>query len=344
MALLVIIAAGCASKGDPDPTIETPSPIMSGPAGTLSPIDAWVLYRDDQGNLDARDLQNGDLFKQTVDFNEQVIVQAKCGADGKQIAYLIQNFKESFRRLQIAGENARTDFIQVPATVQGFAWSPAGTRIAVGEWDQQGKKATISIIDVASGGITDLATADKLVAGLDWSPDGSQLVYYLQDLAAGTATVQIRNVNGGDPTTPITRTDLQWLDPMWMPDGKSLIVVGLSTTESHLFRVDLANGEVRQLTTDATIYRRLPQLSPDSSVIAFTGSIIAPQVSAVAMALHQFGIFTVKPDGTDERPVTVDPRTNPGANVDTYLNAYLLGWCPRGSWLDDLWKQEEASR
>jgi hypothetical protein len=60
--------------------------------------------------------------------------------------------------------------------------------------------------------------------------------------------------------------------------------------------------------------------------------------------LHQFGIFTVKPDGTDEAPVTADPRTNPGAAVDPYLNAYMLGWCALGPWLDDLWVLEEASQ
>jgi Tol biopolymer transport system component len=107
--------------------------------------------------------------------------------------------------------------------------------------------------------------------------------------------------------------------------------------------MDATTGETEQLTTDQTIYRRGPQFSPNGRIIAFTGSIIAPQVSAVAAALHQFGIFTVNPDGTDENPVTVDPRTNPGA-VDNNLNAYLLGWCARGPWLDDLWKLEEASQ
>ncbi|MEK7248668.1 MAG: hypothetical protein AAB092_09385, partial [Chloroflexota bacterium] len=108
--------------------------------------------------------------------------------------------------------------------------------------------------------------------------------------------------------------------------------------------VNLGSGDVTQLTQDESIYRREPQFSPDGDLIAFTGSIIAPGVSAVAVMLHQFGIFTVKPDGTNEAPVTADPRTNPGAVVDPYLNAYLLGWCAPGPWLDDLWVLEEASQ
>lgn len=343
---LAAITAACARKNDETGTATPTTAPATSSAGvpTLPPIDASILYRDDQGNIVARDLKTGDLHKQTVDFNEEVIMQADCTPDGTQIGYLIQNFSETFRRLQIRGENAPADYIQVPASVQGFTWSPDATQIAAGEWDQTAKKATVSLIDVATGQISEIATADKLVAGLAWSPDGASLAYYKQDLATGTATVEVLAISGGDPREPIDNDDLQWLDPVWTPDGESLIVTGLSPTAAQLYRVNVESGELTQLTQDESIYRRGPQFSPDGSLIAFTGSIIVPGVSTVAVMLHQFGIFTVKPDGNDEAPVTADPRTNPGAAVDPYLNAYLLGWCAPGPWLDDLWVLEEASQ
>lgn len=347
-AALMAVTAACASKHDETgaatPTT-APATSSASPGGpTLPPIDASILYRDDEGNIVARDLKTGDLYKQTVDFNEEVIVQADCTPDGTQIGYLIQNFSETFRRLQIRGENAPSDYIQVPASVQGFTWSPDAKQIAIAEWDQTAKKATVSLIDVAIGQISEIATAGKLVAGLAWSPDGNSLAYYKQDLSTGTATVEVLDISGGDPREPIGNDDLQWLDPVWTPDGESLIVTGLSPTAAQLYRVDIDSGDMTQLTRDETIYRRGPQFSPDGSLIAFTGSIIVPGVSAVAVMLHQFGIFTVKPDGTDESPVTIDPRANPGAAVDPYLNAYLLGWCAPGPWLDGLWVLEEASQ
>jgi dipeptidyl aminopeptidase/acylaminoacyl peptidase len=347
VVMLLAVTVACASKSDEGGTVApmtAPATSAGSPGPTLPPIDASILYRDDEGNLVARDLKTGDLHKQTVDFNEEVIVQADCTPDGSQIGYLKQNFSETFRRLQINGEIAPSDYIQVPASVQGFTWSPDAKQIAIAEWDQTVKKATVSLIDVVTGQISEIATADKLVAGLAWSPDGSRLTYYKQDLATGTATVEVLAISGGDPREPIDNDDLQWLDPVWTPDGESLIVTGLSPTAAQLYRVDVDSGDMTQITQDESIYRRGPQFSPDGSLIAFTGSIIAPGVSAVAVMLHQFGIFTVKPDGTDEAPVTADPRTNPGAAVDPYLNAYMLGWCAPGPWLDDLWVLEEASQ
>jgi len=343
--LALLAAAACASSDDNTGATITPTGTGSSTVlPTIPPIEAWILYRDNQGNLAARDLQSGDLYKQTVDFNEQVIIQAKCNQVGDQIGYLIQNFSETFRRIAINGDNAPADFIQVSASVQGFAWSPDGSQIAIGEWDQTTKVATISVVDVATGEISELATADRLVAGLDWSPDGSTLAYYLQNLADGTAVIELRDVSNGEARQPIENMDFQWIDPAWTPDGESLVLAGLSPTASQLHIADASTGEITQLTQDPTIYRRGPQFAPDGSLIAFTGSIIAPQVSAVASSLHQFGIFMLNADGTGEFPITVDPRTNPGAGIDTYLDAFLLGWCSDGAWLDDLWALEKATQ
>jgi Tol biopolymer transport system component len=303
-----------------------------------------VLYRDDTGNIVARNLKTGDSYKQTVDFNQEVIVEAACSTDGSQIGYLIQNFSESFRRISIHGSGAPPDFVQVPASVQGFAWSPDHTKLAVAKWDQTSHVSSISIVDVGSQQSTDITSGDKLVSGLTWSPDGSRLAYYQQDLASGTSTVELLDVSGGQPRQLIQNTDLQWLDPQWSPNGNGLIAIGLNATSGQMFRVDPDTGDTTQITQDTTIYRRGPQFSPDGSLIAFTGSIIPPSVSAMALLLHQFGIFVVNPDGSDERSVTVDPRTNPGANVDPFLNAYLLGWCAPGPWLDDLWVHQEATQ
>jgi hypothetical protein len=58
--------------------------------------------------------------------------------------------------------------------------------------------------------------------------------------------------------------------------------------------------------------------------------------------MHSFGIFLINPDGTGERALTADPRLNPGALVDPYLDAFLLGWCKPGPWLDELWVEETS--
>jgi len=51
-------------------------------------------------------------------------------------------------------------------------------------------------------------------------------------------------------------------------------------------------------------------------------------------------VFLLDPDGSNERPLTIDPRLNPGAGVDPYLDAMLMGWRRRGPWLDSGWSKD----
>jgi Tol biopolymer transport system component len=82
--------------------------------------------------------------------------------------------------------------------------------------------------------------------------------------------------NGGTPRQ-ITSGAYNHGAPHWMPDGKSLVFSGLRTAdaeyqwrESDIYRIDIASGNVTQLTT-----RRgpdgQPTPSPDGKWIAYTG-------------------------------------------------------------------------
>lgn len=345
--LLIAVTAACASKHETAGSV-TPTPTAPAASGSVGPaippIDAFVLYRDDTGEPVARELATGQVYKHPVDFNEEVITSAACARDGSRIAYLVQNFSEQFRRLDIRGQGAPASYIQVPATVQGFAWFPDGTKIALAQWDQQAATASISILDLASGEMNQVWSGDVLAGGPAVSPDGQQIAFYLQDVAGGSSRIELLNTSGGEAMDLVAQGGVQWLDPAWAPDGKHIVATGLTPAASQMYLIDVASGDATQITQDVSIYRRGPRFSPDGTLIAYTGSIIPPSVSAVATLLHQFGIFVVNPDGSDERPLTVDPRTNPGANVDPYLNAYLIGWCKPGPWLDDQWVQQGATQ
>jgi Tol biopolymer transport system component len=130
--------------------------------------------------------------------------------------------------------------------------------------------------------------------------------------------------------------DFQWYDPDWAPDGDNILVAGGSDDGFQLYKIAVDTG-VHTAVTDSDIFKRGAQYSPDGGTIAYTGSIAVPGVSLDWAALHQFGIFLTDGDGFNERPFTADPRLNPGAQVDPYLDAYFVGWCNRGPWLDDLW-------
>lgn len=347
LAVWLTAASACASSDDgagdatPSPTSD-PSAAPSGTDGgtsTTVPSDgAMILYRDSRGDIIARDIATSDAFRQTIDYTEEVVVTAACSPDSRRIAYLKQEFDQRNRTLIVAGEGAPAEPFELSSFVQDIAWSPDGTKIAFSEWDGIGQIATISYLDLATGEITELTGGDDYAAGLTWSPDGSRLAYFLQDIGGQGSAIYAVPFDGGDPErlTPAD-SDLDWLDPTWTPDGSALIAAGSEEAGTQLFRIDPDSHEAAPLTTSTDIFKRGPRVSPDGKLIAYTGSVVVPGVARIAVALHTFGIFLLNSDGTNEHALTADPRLNPGAQVDPYLDAFLIGWCLPGPWLNDTW-------
>ena len=341
----VLAAGGCASKADA-PT-ETPTPATSAtPAGSTAstaPQDAYILYRDDTGTLSARDFTTAKTYHHPSDATKEVIVQTRCTNDGSRIAYLKQIFDEEHsttRQVIIRGSSAPPEPLTVSALVQWIAWSPDGKKLGMVEWNGQSKQGKLNIYDVDAGQQTTVLDGNQYIGNIGWSPQSDRLAFYLQSEDFRRADIYTLKSDGSERKrlTP-GDGDLIWLDPAWSGDGKTIVAAGAAADTVQLYRIDADTGTVAPLTSSNDIYKRNPYFSPDGSLIAFTGSVVLPAVSVGRDHLHQFAIFTITPDGGDERALTADPRgTTPGPN-DPFLNAYMLGWCAPGPWLDDLWEE-----
>lgn len=341
----VLVAWACASKVDA-PT-GAPTPGRTQPAGSSSPtapVDAYIVYRDDTGTLAVRDFATARTYRHPVDATNEVIVLSRCTPDGSRIAYLKQIFDSEHsttRDVIIRGSNAPADSLQVPALVQWLAWSPDGNKLAMVEWNGQAKHGTLYIYDIATRQKTTIIEGDQYIGNIGWSPVDDRLTFYLQSNDFRQADIYTVKTDGSDKKR-LTPGDgaLIWLDPAWSPDGK-WIVAAAGRETVQLYRIEADTGAVTQLTSSDDIYKRNPFFSPDGSLIAYTGSVVLPALSVNLRALHQFAIFTMNPDGANERALTADPRgTTPGPN-DPFLNAYMLGWCAPGPWLDDLWTEAQ---
>ncbi|HUF52641.1 MAG TPA: hypothetical protein VMR52_02555 [Dehalococcoidia bacterium] len=332
---LVALAAGmmaiaCAS-GDDDDATGTPAPTSSPDA-----VEAMILYRDAVGFIVAQDLESGDAIGHPVDFNSEVVVWAACSPDGGRIAFLRQYFDRRTRTLEIRDASGAQEF-ELPATTQGFDWSPDGTRIAFTEFDGFANTHKVTVMDLASGETTELSSGEAIAGSPAWSPDGSVIAYDIADILSTRADIFLLDPEGGEPEQVPIEGEGQWRDPAWAPDG-GLLVAGLVDGRQQLYRVPAGGGEPAILTDSPDIFKGSPRYAPDGSLIAYTGSIILEQLSAAIMKLHSFGIFLVNANGSSERALTVDPRLNPGSGVDPYLDAYLLGWCLPGAWQDETWE------
>jgi Tol biopolymer transport system component len=346
-ALAITVAiASCASKHD-EPGTATPTAVPGSATSTTQPSSspaatgAYIMFKDDTGALVARDFASGKSSRQTVDTTTEVIVQTRCVPDGSRIAYLKQVFADAtHRQIVIRGSDAPAQPLTVPAQVQWIAWSPDGNKMAVVEWNGQQKQATVAILQVNTGQMKTIMQTGEYVGDVSWSSVGDRLTFYLEDTSSTSSEIYVMDATGANQVQLTHGNgDVTWLDPAWSPDGTSILAAGEQSNSIQLYRIDPSTGATTQVTQSNDIYKRSPYYSPDGSIVAYTGSIVLPGVAVSAAALHQFAIFTMNPDGSNERALTADPRgTTPGPN-DPFLNAYMLGWCATGAWLDDLWTQ-----
>ncbi len=338
---IVLLVISCASKTDNNkPGTATPTAVPG--SSTPAPRDAYLMYHDDHNDIIVRDLASGATYTHVpVDITSEVIVQTRCSDDGTRIAYLDQVFADAaHRRIIIRGANAPADPVTVPAQTQWIAWSPDGTRLAVVLWDSKDKKATLGILDVNSGDLSTIMEGDQYIGNIAWSPAGDRIAFYLENTANTSSDIYTIDATGQNLVQLTHGNDeVTWLDPSWSPDGSTILSAGVESNTIQLYNIDPNSGDSRPLTSTTDIYKRNPYYSPDGSIIAYTGSVVLQGVAVSADALHQFAIFTINPDGSDDKALTADPRgTTPGPN-DPYLNAYMLGWCAAGPWLDDLWTE-----
>lgn len=325
------VPAGRQGQGDSE---QSPS------AGELP--EALMLYREAAGDIIAFDLRTGESFRHRIDFNTEIVITAECAADGSRIAYLRQLFAEVDRQVVIAGDSAPEEPLRISPRVTGIAWSPDGKRLAVAEFHVD-TGYTMSLLDPETGRMERIIGGIGFTGAPRWSPDDTRLAYHGQ-FGVNTQVFVYEIGSAAERPTMITEGAQDSFDPDWSPNGRTLL---FSRQDENgvfqLYEIDLTSEDAEpvQLTT-SDIFKRLPRYSPDGGFIGYTGSIVTPLVSRYASKLHQFGIFLLRSDGSDERPVTADPRQNPGAGVDPFLDSFLLGWCPRGPWLDDTWERESG--
>ncbi len=337
-ASVCLLAAFAACSGDDE---DTPS---GGP--TPAPPDAFILYRNASASIIARNLATEALFENPADLDTGAVVVAACAPDGTRLALVNQRFDTVNRELLITGRDAPAAPFTLPPAVQGIEWSPDASRIAYTEFDGLANEYTLTVLDVATGETTPLTSGEGVPGSPSWSADGATIAYSVQDVRATVSSVHL--VDATESSAPV-RLDagegLLYYDPEWSPDGATLLVAGQGESETQLYQVDPASGDAEKLTA-SSIYKRRPRYAPDGSLIAYTGSIIPATVSRAITVLHQSGIFLLEVDGENERALTADPRLNPGAGIDPDIDAFLMGWCLPGPWLDDRWLEvkETATR
>ena len=198
----------------------------------------------------------------------QFISDPHLSPDGKEVAYVVTTINQKKNRRESAVWSLTIENPEAPRrlSAEGFSssmprWSPDGKTLAMvsarslDASTADKPKTQIYLLPVRSGGeAVPLTNLKNGVEGYQWSPDGTKIVVVSasapnDDIAAGDRKSDARHY-----THIIYKSN----DSGW-DEGK----------RQHLWVVDVAGGEARQITIGQEWNDTDPQWSPDSTRIAF---------------------------------------------------------------------------
>jgi TolB protein len=231
---------------------------------------------------------------------DQLLYLSYPDANGRTALY-IYDFRHDFTVM------LRDDLV---GSTLDAAWSPDGSTIAYSNTRPGEAERSIYLLDMRTGGSTEITTQSGDFNTLSWSPDGTQLAYaakidgqsfavYVHDLATGAR----REVFG----TPDNNAD-----PVWSPDGETLLITSseVFSIQHEIYKLRLVDGTVQQLfTRDAKDVVTL-DWSPDSQRMVYAA---APQG-------RNYNLYIADPDGRNTRRLTdlasasFEPSWSPDGN------------------------------
>jgi len=261
-------------------------------APALSPDGSRMMFFSDRGlfsvDLYLADARTGKVERQitrtAVDPHlESLQFISSAGSwsdDGKRFVFAgIEAGRPNFSIYDVDKAKIERD-IRLPelGEILNPTWSPDGQSIAFSAI--VGGLSDLFVYDLRSGKLQRLT--DDVYSDLQpsWSPDGTRLAFVtdrfttqMQNLAIGPYSLAILDRNTGQITRVPGFDGAKHLNPQWTPDGSGLFFVANPNGIPNIYRVRLADGELRQVTNLFTGVSGITETSPAISVAARSGRL-----------------------------------------------------------------------
>ena len=195
----------------------------------------------------------------------------KWSPDGTRIAYTAKgepSGTQVFVRWMDA-EGAVTQLTRLTESPNNLEWSPDGKWLAFSMFVPAKESWSIPMPTPPKG--AKWTEAPRIVQKLNYRRDREG---YVED---GNTHIFVLAADGGGTPRQVTSGNFNHGAPRWMPDGRHIVFSGLRLPdaeyhwrESEVYSVDVASGDIRQLTTRKGPDGQ-PTPSPDGKLIAYTG-------------------------------------------------------------------------
>jgi len=203
--------------------------------------------------------------------------------------------------------------------VEDFDWSNDGSRIAFGhvkspvanDWPT----SDVSIVEVASGKITDLANSPAAETSPLYSPDGKSIAVSTSDVPArwaGSGIIQVFSTSGGPPKNAAGTFDAQPAVAGWSSDSKRIYFSEAKGTGTQIYSLDVAANRIDEIKTTPAV---LSAISLNSSGTTFAFVRQTPNTPADAYVASV----------ADFNPVQVT-RVNEGLQIPALGRTEVITW------------------
>jgi len=225
--------------------------------------------------------------------------------DGRQIAFVS------------AVPGPEPDMDADPIVITRYWWRPASS--AGGRFNDN-RRLHLFVVDVQTRQVRQLTTGNFYEHSIDWSPDGKQLAFLSNhepdpDFKNNYDVFLLDVASGG--VRQLTQTTSNEYRPVWSPDGKTIAVQGLkrlltssetNSEDTHVWTIDAATGQRREIGATMDNRQGAPQWSPDGRSIYFT---VQSRGSA--------GLYRMPADGGAAE------RVLPAASVSGTVTSFSVG-------------------
>jgi Tol biopolymer transport system component len=169
------------------------------------------------------------------------------------------------------GSNKKRLFGTVQALIP--KWSPNGTQVAAYSWDKGSQDSWLTVFDVGSGNVRNLAFVkgftDFGILTFSWSADGKALVFNRSKRWLSDSQVGIVD-NDGKSVTQLTSSGYNF-DPIWSPDMRQIayLVIESNVTYCRIMNVDGTDNRPAPYRSQGLVKHMA--WSPDARSVAIEG-------------------------------------------------------------------------